>query len=88
MTSRDTMGRIPIKPTKSVSCTRCLFEITCWSRELSRTIVGNHQQRRHTKDHDKHKGHMALKDRSVQESHSRGTSEKKEMTRMSSRYSI
>ena len=46
-------------------------------RELARKIVGNHQQRRNTKDHDKHMGqetYKTLKDSSVQEFHNRGKS--------------
>ena len=84
MTPGDTVGRTPIKTTKSVSCTWCSLEITCWSRELARKIVGSHQQRRHIKDNNKHMGqetHMTLKDTSVKESHSRGTSGKKENDR-------
>ena len=73
------MGRTLTKSTKSVSCTLCSFEITWWSRELAKRIIGNHQQRKHTEDHHKHMGqetHMTLKDRSVQESHSRGARKK------------
>ena len=70
------MGQTPIKSTKSVSSTLCSF---CWSRELTKRIICNNQQRRHTKDHDKHMGqetHMTLKERSVEQSHSRGARKK------------
>ena len=50
VTPGDTVGRTLTKPTKSVSCAWCSFEITCWMMELARKIVGNHQCRRHPRD--------------------------------------
>ena len=81
MTPGDMIGQTPGKPIKLVSCTWCSFKITCWSWKSAKKIVGNHQQRRHTKNRNKHMGqetHMAFTDKSVQESQSRGTSKKKE----------
>ena len=50
----DILDQIPTKPTMSMSCTSCTFEITCWTIELARTVLYNHQRRRHLKDPDKH----------------------------------
>ena len=50
----DSLERILTKPTLSVSCTLCTFEITCLTMELARKIVYNHQRRRYPRDPDQH----------------------------------
>ena len=53
VTHRDKVERTLNEPTM-VSCTLCSFVITCWTIELARNVVRNHQCRRHPRKPDKH----------------------------------
>ena len=45
-------AQIPTKPTMSMSCSSCTFEISCRTMKLAKQILQNHQRRRHTSDSD------------------------------------
>ena len=52
-THGDIVEQTLTEPNMSVSCTLCSFEITCWTMELARKVVRNHQRRRNPMHPDK-----------------------------------